>query len=67
MRSWVVMTCSLFDFLKAGLHSPKSELGLEGFIVGVIIPALLAFSLKEFIDFGFQVSVWNPEFVRGQI
>ena len=33
----------------------------------VIILVLLPFSLKEFIDFGFQVSIWNLEFARGQI
>ena len=45
----------------------QSGLDLKVFIVDVIIPALLPFCLKEFIDFAFQVSVWNPEFVRGQI
>ena len=43
----------------------QSELNLEEFIVDVIIPALLPFCVKEFIDFGFQVSIWNPEFVEG--
>ena len=33
--------------------------------MAVIIPVLLPFCVKEFIDFGFQV--WNPEFVRGEI
>ena len=41
----------------------QSGLGLEEFIVDVIIPALLPFCVKEFIDFGFQVSIWNPEYV----
>ena len=45
----------------------KSGLDLEEFIVDVIIPALLPFCMKEFIDFGFQVSVWNPKIVRSQI
>ena len=30
----------------------------------VIIPAFWPFSVQEFIDFGFQDSIWNPEFVR---
>ena len=29
----------------------------------IIIQALLPFCVKEFIDFGFQVSIYNPEFV----
>ena len=33
----------------------------------VIFPSLLLFCVKEFIDCGFQVSIWNPEFVGGQI
>ena len=33
--------------------------------MGVIIPAMLPFCVKEFIDCGFQEL--NPEFVRGQI
>ena len=33
--------------------------------MGVIIPALSPFCVKEFIDCGFQVSIWNSEFVRG--
>ena len=28
-----------------------------------VIPSLLPFCLKEFIDFRFQISIWNPEFV----
>ena len=42
-----------------------SGLDLDEFIVGVIISVLLPFCEKEFIDFGFQVSIWNPEFVSG--
>ena len=67
MCNWDIMTCSPLDFLKAGLPFSLSGLYLEEFIVGVIIPALLPFCVKEFIDFGFQVSIWNPELVEGQI
>ena len=35
----------------------QSGLDIEVFIVGVIIPALLPFCVKECIDFGFQVSI----------
>ena len=45
----------------------QSGLDLEEFIVDVIIPLLLPFCVKELIDCGFQVSIENPEFVRGQI
>ena len=46
--------------------APFSQSGLEmkEFIVDVI-PALLPFCMKEFIDFGFQVSIQNPEIVGG--
>ena len=49
-------------------YSPFSQgdLNLEEFIVGVIIQSLLPLCLKEFINLGFQVSIWNPEFVEGQ-
>ena len=39
----------------------------EKFIADVIIPALLPFLAKGFMDLGFQVSIWNPEIVGGQI
>ena len=66
MRKWDIMTCYLLYFLKAGLHSPKG-LDLEEFIADIIIPALLPFCIKEFVDFRFQASIQNPEFVGGQI
>ena len=46
-----IITCPVFDFLKAGLHSTKD---LEEFIVSVFNPALLPFWVKEFVDFGFR-------------
>ena len=52
-------------FYQSSFPFSQSELDLKEFIVGVIIPALLPFCVNEFIDFGFQVSIWNPEFVRG--
>ena len=63
MRNRDITTCSLLDFLKAGLHSPK---------LGWIWKSLCGcyhspFCVKEFIHFGLQVSIWNPEFVGGQI
>ena len=54
-------------FLEGSFPFSQSGLDLKEFIVGVIIPALLPFYMKEFIDFGLQVNVWNPEFVGGQI
>ena len=57
------MTYSLLDFRNARFHSPK----LKEFIVDVVIPPLLQFFVKDFIDLGFQVSIWNPEIVEGQI
>ena len=44
----------------------QSGLDLEELVVDVI-PALLPFCMKEFVDFGFQVSIQNPKFVEGQI
>ena len=32
-----------------------------------IIQLLLPFCVKEFIDCGFKVSIWNPEFVGSQV
>ena len=66
MRNRDIMTCS-FDFLKVGRRFSQNELDLEEFNVDIIIPALLLFIMKEFINFGFQGSIWNPEFVGGQI
>ena len=60
MRYWDIMTCSLLDFLKAGLHPPKwAGFGRVycGCYCSIIVPILCEF----------QVSTWNPEFVRGQI
>ena len=54
-------------FAKSWSPFHQSVLDLEEFIVDVIIPAQLPFCVKEFIDLGFQVSIWNPEFVGGQI
>ena len=34
--------------------------------MGVIIPTLLSFYVKEFVDLGFQVNKRSPEFVVGQ-
>ena len=39
----------------------QSGLDLEEFIVEVIILVLLSFCVKEFIDFRFQISIWNPD------
>ena len=49
--------------------SPLSQswLNLEEFIVDVIAPSLLPFFVKEFINCWFQVSIWNPGFIGGQI
>ena len=56
--SWFSEGSSLFS---------QNGLDLKAFIVGVIILVLLPFCVKEFIDFGFQVSIWNPDIVGGQI
>ena len=56
--SWFSENWSLFS---------QRGLDLEEFIVDVIIPALLSFWIKEFVDFGFQVSIRNLEFVGDQI
>ena len=45
----------------------QNGLYLEQFIEDVIILVLLPFCMNKFADFGFQVSIWNPELVRGQI
>ena len=49
--------------------SPFSQSGLylEEFVVYVVIPALLPFCKKEFIDLGFQVSIQNGDMVGAQI
>ena len=59
----------LFSPWYSEILSPFSQSGLDlkEYIVDVIISAMLLFFLKEFIDFGFQVSIWNAEFVGGQI
>ena len=50
---------NLFSSRFSKSWSPSSPNGfdLEEFIVDVIIPALLLFCQKKFIDFGFQVCV----------
>ena len=60
MCNWDIVTCSLLDFSQCGLD-------LEEFILDVIIPLLLPFCLTEFIDFGFQVGMWNLEFVGSNL
>ena len=51
------------QFSKSWSPFSLSGLDLEEFVVDVIIPALLLFCVKKFIDFEFQVSIWNLEFV----
>ena len=57
----------LLSFWFSEIWSPFSQSGLdlEEFIVDVIIPVFLPFCVKQFVDFGFQVSKWNTEFVGG--
>ena len=58
----------LFSFCYSEIWTPFSQIGmdLEEFIVNVI-PVSLLFCVKEFFDFGFQVSIRNPEFVGGHV
>ena len=77
MKEWVslvwpirnrdITTCSLLDFLDAGLHSPKVGWISKSFFVDVIAPLLLPFCVKEFINCWFQISIWNPGFIGCQI
>ena len=57
----------LFSSWSSESWSPFSPSGLdlEDFIVYIILVSL-TFCVKQFIDFGFQVSLWNLEFVVGQ-
>ena len=56
--SWFSDSWSLFT---------ESVLDLEEFILYVIIPALLPFCVKEFVNFEFQVSIWDPEYIGGGV
>ena len=55
MRNRDITTCSLLDYLKAGL---QSRLNLEEFIMDVHVPSLLPFCVKEFSDCRFQIGLW---------
>ena len=54
-------------FLKTGPLFSQSGFDPEEFIVDVVIPALLPVCMKESINFRFQFSIWNFEFVRGWV
>ena len=45
----------------------QSGFDQEKFIVDVVIPRLLPFSMKKSLKFKFQVSIWNLEFIGSQI
>ena len=51
---------NLFLFYLRGFY-------LKDFIVHVVIPTLLPFCKEEFIDFRFEISGWNFDFVGGHI
>ena len=53
-------------FSQAWSPFSQSGLNLEVFVVNVVIPALLPFCKKEFIDLGFQVSLRNDDIVKAQ-
>ena len=57
----------LFGFSESLSPISQSEFDQEAFIVVVIIPASLPFCTEESVNFGFQASVQNFEFVEGQI
>ena len=63
MYNLYTVICS---FLKSGFHSPSEGFCQEKFVF-VVIPTLLPFSIEEFVDFGFQISEWNFDFVRSYI
>ena len=58
MCNWDIVICSSLDFLKPSLQE---------FIVDVVIPASLLFCMKESLNFRFQVSIWNLEFIGRQL
>ena len=76
MKEWVslvwpmhnqdIMACSLLDFLKDVLHSPK-VCWIWKSLLWMLLFQHCHFGITEFIDFGFQVSIWNPEIIKGQI
>ena len=44
----------------------QSGLYLEEFVVNIVMPVLLPFCKKEFIDLGSQVSIWNGDSQDGE-
>ena len=65
IRNQYIMTFSLLDFLKAGLHFSKVGWIWKSLWWVLVILVLLLFYVKEFVDLGFQVSIWNTEIVGG--
>ena len=64
IRNRDITTCSLLDFLDAGLHSPKVGWILASLLWMLLLHCFCHFCVKKFINCWFQVSIWGSRIYR---